>query len=64
MSDKEKEYYQRKMIIDKNLEKEKKKLEWKKVKILAKEKINEERVQFIKYEEDTIKKSLVELTIQ
>lgn len=63
MSDKEKEYYAKKAAIDKNLEKEKKKLEWKKVKIIAKEKLNEERVQFIKFEEDTIRKSLAELTI-
>lgn len=39
-------------------------MEWKKLKILAKEKLNDERVQFLKFEENTIKKSLAELTIQ
>ena len=53
----------KKQVIQKNLEKERRKMEWKKLKILAKEKMNEERVQFIKFEENTIKKSLAELTI-
>jgi hypothetical protein len=51
-------------MIEKNLEKERKKAEWKKMKILAKEKLNEERIQYIKFEEETIKRSLAELTIQ
>jgi hypothetical protein len=36
------------------LEKERRKLEWKKAKILTKEKLNEERIKFIKDEEVTI----------
>ena len=62
--EKEKEYYSKRATIEKNLEKERKKVEWKKLKILAKEKMAEERINFIRFEEDTIKKSLAELTIQ
>lgn len=51
-------------MIEKNLEKEKKKIEFKKLKILAKEKMNEERIQYMKFEEDNIKRSMAELTIQ
>eukprot|EP00347_Sterkiella_histriomuscorum_P022113 403331635 len=62
--DREKQDEAKRDKIQRNLEKEKRKLEWKKLKILAKEKMNEERVQFLKFEENTIKKSLAELTIQ
>jgi hypothetical protein len=62
-AEREKNDEDKKIMIQKNLEKERRKMEWKKLKILAKEKMNEERVQFIKFEENTIKKSLAELTI-
>lgn len=39
-------------------------MEWKKLNVLAKEKQNEERLQYMKFEEETIKRSLIELTIQ
>ena len=45
------------------MEKERKKLEWKKAKILTKEKLNEERIKFVREEEQTIQKSLAELAI-
>jgi len=62
--DRESVYENKRMLIEKNLEKERKKLEWKKAKILTKEKLNEERIKFIKEEETTIQKSLAELAIQ
>ena len=62
--EKEKEWEEKKKIVLKNLEKEKKKQEWKKMKVLNKEKQAEDRLQYIKLEEFTIKKSLAELTIQ
>lgn len=43
--------------MEKNREKVKKKVEWKKLKVLVKEKLNEDRVQFIKYEDEMIRKS-------
>lgn len=42
--DREKLEEERRAKVQKNLEKEKRKLEWKKLKILAKEKLNDERV--------------------
>ncbi len=62
--EKEKEWEEKKKIVMKNLEKEKKKQEWKKMKVLNKEKQAEDRLQYLKLEEFTIKKSLAELTIQ
>jgi hypothetical protein len=43
--------------FEKNREKVKKKAEWKKLKVLVKEKLNDDRVQFIKYEDEMIRKS-------
>lgn len=60
---KEKDHIKR-FNFEKNIEREKRKMEWKKLNVLAKEKQNEERLQFMKFEEETIKRSLIELTIQ
>lgn len=46
-----------------NLKKEKREIEWKKLKVLLKEKMNDERLQFIKYEDEQIKKSILDLAI-
>lgn len=39
-------------------------MEWKKLKVLLKEKLNDERLQFIKYEDTQIKKAVLDLAIQ
>ncbi len=61
--EKESHFETRRLQIEKNLEKERRKLEWKKAKILTKERLNEERIKFIKDEDFTVKKIQHELTI-
>lgn len=49
---------------ERNVERERRKLEWKKLNVLAKEKLTEERMQFIKFEGEMVRKSMTELAIQ
>lgn len=62
--EKEEKTENKRLTIEKNLEKERRKMEWKKTRIMTKERMNEERLKFIKAEEQTIMKSLAELNIQ
>ena len=49
---------------ERNLEREKRKLEWKKINVIAREKEREERVKQLKSEEEILKKQTLELIIQ
>ena len=53
----------RREMVERNRDKERRKMEWKKVKIMAKEKLNEERMMFIREEEEAIRRSMSELAI-
>jgi hypothetical protein len=46
------------------VERERRKLEWKKLNVLAKDKLVEERMQFAKFEGQLVRKSINELAIQ
>ena len=55
--------YIKKFNLEKNLEREKRKLEWKKLNVIARDMEKDERLKNLKYEEELLKKTTHEMII-
>lgn len=54
----------RRFNLEKNLEREKRKMEWKKLNVLAKEQMAREKVNFLRFEDEKIRQSTAVLTMR